>query len=216
MNFGRARSTLGVAMLDSLPRRSAQSIFCMLPSTKRCLMRCSGSRLLLEIACRLVAISLNSQRSHTSVTTIWFHSSNPQLSMKLFRTRKPRNAVLLALGLALSVCSPATAGNIFITGHDPDFHAALGGNAAGAQKIIQQALTFARNGSTAPILYLQTNTNNNALGDHTDSSRASSPVVTQPPTRPAIITSKSLPVSLQTRTCRHSAPSYFPPITAAR
>jgi hypothetical protein len=63
----------------------------------------------------------------------------------------------------------ALAGNVFVTGHDPDFHASLGGNAPGAQNIINRALDFARNGSTAPILYLQSNTLNTSLGDHTDS-----------------------------------------------
>jgi len=33
-------------------------------------------------------------------------------------------------------------GSIFITGHDPDFHAAEGRNAAGAQAINQAAINF--------------------------------------------------------------------------
>ena len=45
----------------------------------------------------------------------------------------------------------------------------LGGNATGAQNIISHGLDFARNGNTAPILYIQTSTVNNGLGDHTDS-----------------------------------------------
>lgn len=64
----------------------------------------------------------------------------------------------------------AFAGSIFVSGHDPDFHAFLGGNnAAGAQRLIQRSLVFARDGNPAPILLLKSNTNNSALGDHTDS-----------------------------------------------
>jgi hypothetical protein len=60
-------------------------------------------------------------------------------------------------------------GSIFVTGHDPDFHAFLGGNAVGAQNIIDDGLTFTRNGNTAPILLLESDTSNVGLGDHTDS-----------------------------------------------
>lgn len=35
-----------------------------------------------------------------------------------------------------------TFGSVFLTGHDPDFHATLGGNAAGAQHINQVAVAF--------------------------------------------------------------------------
>lgn len=78
-------------------------------------------------------------------------------------------SVPLALVLLGGVTTPLGAGQIFLSGHDPDFHASLGGNAAGAQTIIQDALAFARNGNTAPILLLETSTANNVLGDHTDS-----------------------------------------------
>jgi hypothetical protein len=64
---------------------------------------------------------------------------------------------------------PAFSGSIFVSGHDPDFHAFLGGNATGAQNIITQSLAFARNGNTEPFLLLKSNTSNIALGDHTDS-----------------------------------------------
>jgi hypothetical protein len=73
------------------------------------------------------------------------------------------------LGFVLTLTQTALAGNVFVTGHDPDFHASLGGNAIGAQNIISRALDFARNGNTEPILYIQSNTANNGLGDHTDS-----------------------------------------------
>jgi hypothetical protein len=76
--------------------------------------------------------------------------------------------------LAISAClmwtAPSFAGNIFVSGHDADFHA-ISGNTLGAQHLIQQSLLFARNGNTAPILFIQTNTTNLALGDHLDSAQ---------------------------------------------
>ncbi len=60
-------------------------------------------------------------------------------------------------------------GSVFVSGHDPDFHA-QNGNTTGAQHIIDDALAFARNGNTNPILLVETNPNSNiALGDHLDS-----------------------------------------------
>lgn len=57
-----------------------------------------------------------------------------------------RSAVLLlALGVVLASSAPAwcdTFASIFLTGHDPDFHAFLGGNAVGAQHINQAAINF--------------------------------------------------------------------------
>lgn len=46
----------------------------------------------------------------------------------------------LAFALAFTFTLPA--GSIFLTGHDPDFHALLGGNAIGAQHINQVAITY--------------------------------------------------------------------------
>ena len=65
--------------------------------------------------------------------------------------------------------SAATIGSVFVSGHDPDFHASQGPNPVGAQHLIQDALSFARNGNSAPILLLESNLSNEALGDHTDS-----------------------------------------------
>jgi len=73
----------------------------------------------------------------------------------------------LLLGAGLSFAD--TLGSVFVSGHDPDFHAQAG-NTTGAQHIIQDALTFARNGNTAPILLIETNAAaNESLGDHLDS-----------------------------------------------
>jgi hypothetical protein len=53
---------------------------------------------------------------------------------------------LKVLGFAglilLASVLPAAAGSIFLTGHDPDFHATLGGNATGAQTINTTAIDF--------------------------------------------------------------------------
>ncbi len=69
---------------------------------------------------------------------------------------------------ALVPFSPAYGGSIYISGEDPDFHA-QSGNTIGAQHIIQDSLSFARNGNTAPILLLESNLTNLSLGDHLDS-----------------------------------------------
>jgi hypothetical protein len=52
-----------------------------------------------------------------------------------------RNTVI-ALLVALSMGGTASAGSIFLTGHDPDFHATLGGNLAGARNINNAAIDF--------------------------------------------------------------------------
>src|SRR6185312_3264542 len=51
--------------------------------------------------------------------------------------------VKLAAALAmLAITAGAQAAAIFLTGHDPDFHATLGGNLTGAQHINQAAISF--------------------------------------------------------------------------
>src|ERR1051326_2724605 len=75
---------------------------------------------------------------------------------------------IAALLSALAVHS-AFAGSVFVTGHDPDFHSTQGPNTTGAINIIDQGLNFVRDGSTAPILFLESSTANNSLGDHVDS-----------------------------------------------
>lgn len=63
---------------------------------------------------------------------------------RLFRAA----VLLLVLGIALASSTPAwsdTFASIFLTGHDPDFHALLGGNALGAQHINQAAIGFITN-----------------------------------------------------------------------
>jgi hypothetical protein len=69
-------------------------------------------------------------------------------SMSLFRSLSPSHPVALALLglliLGLTVAPAARAGSIFLTGHDPDFHASLGSNATGAQTINNVAIDFIR------------------------------------------------------------------------
>ncbi|HYX62655.1 MAG TPA: PEP-CTERM sorting domain-containing protein [Burkholderiales bacterium] len=75
-----------------------------------------------------------------------------------------------AVAIALSTATAESwAGSIFVSGHDSDFHASQGPNAIGARDIINDALTFTRNGNGAPILFIQSNTSNIGLGDHVDS-----------------------------------------------
>jgi hypothetical protein len=59
---------------------------------------------------------------------------------------------LLCAGLFCLLDASAWGGGIFVTGHDPDFHAFQGGNTAGAQHIITSALAFVTNNKPGSIL----------------------------------------------------------------
>jgi hypothetical protein len=74
----------------------------------------------------------------------------------------------IAAVAAVSLCLPARAGSIFITGHDPDFHASQGVNSTGAQNILNTAVGFAKNGSALPLLYIH-DESNPVLGGHVNS-----------------------------------------------
>lgn len=50
--------------------------------------------------------------------------------------------IVLVLIASISWAGAASAGSIFLTGHDPDFHAWVGGNAVGAQNINHAAINF--------------------------------------------------------------------------
>lgn len=55
----------------------------------------------------------------------------------------PRCKLFWALGVGLLLAPAAMGeGSIFITGHDPDFHALLGGNLVGARRINQVGISF--------------------------------------------------------------------------
>ena len=70
------------------------------------------------------------------------------------------SALFLGLALSAAACVPGRAqGGLFVTGHDPDFHAVLGGNTTGAQHIIQDALKFTTNNKVGNILLVTDLTN---------------------------------------------------------
>jgi hypothetical protein len=50
--------------------------------------------------------------------------------------------LLLAISVALALAPGAFSGSIFLTGHDPDYHAFLGGNTTGARNINNAAIDF--------------------------------------------------------------------------
>jgi hypothetical protein len=56
---------------------------------------------------------------------------------------------------SLLVAGVASAGSIFITGHDPIWHSGLGGNVAGATAIAQTGIEFARDGNAEKFLFIE-------------------------------------------------------------
>lgn len=58
---------------------------------------------------------------------------------------------LLIFGVCLLLAGRLQAGSIFLTGHDPDFHAILGGNPLGAQNINQVAIGFVQDPAFNPF-----------------------------------------------------------------
>jgi hypothetical protein len=72
-----------------------------------------------------------------------------------------RLVLLLTISaLLLGDYGHARAGAIFLTGHDPDFHAVQGGNQAGAQAITQRAISFVTGGMANPNILLITDLTN--------------------------------------------------------
>jgi len=62
----------------------------------------------------------------------------------------------LLFAAVLTLTSPGLwAGSIFITGHDPIWHANFGANAAGATDLATIGIQFARNGSALPFLFIE-------------------------------------------------------------
>ncbi len=88
--------------------------------------------------------------------------------MNRFPPSQHRTISLAIIGCALVTVESSFAGSVFVSGHDSDFHA-QSGNTLGAQNIIDRGLDFVRNGSTAPILFVESSNANAALGDHLDS-----------------------------------------------
>lgn len=58
-------------------------------------------------------------------------------------------------------------GRVFVTGHDPDYHAYMGPNKLGAQHIVQRAITYVTAGKPNPKLLLVTDLRNPG-GDQSD------------------------------------------------
>ena len=65
---------------------------------------------------------------------------------------------LLALSLSVAAVA-ASAGSVFVTGHDPIWHAGNGGNnAPGATNLARIGIDYARNGSALPFLFIESKT----------------------------------------------------------
>ena len=60
--------------------------------------------------------------------------------------------ILMALMLVGALGASAMAGSVFLTGHDPDFHAYVGGNSLGAQHINQTGIGFVMNPGFNPFV----------------------------------------------------------------
>lgn len=60
----------------------------------------------------------------------------------------------------LAVSTPVSAtplpGGVFVTGHDPDFHALIGGNTLGARHVIQRAVAYVTHDNPAPDMLFVT------------------------------------------------------------
>jgi hypothetical protein len=69
-----------------------------------------------------------------------------------------RNVAVAAAvaAFASATGSPASAGSIFLTGHDADFH--MAGGSASAQAALTSELAFVRNGSSLPVLTFDSGT----------------------------------------------------------
>lgn len=64
---------------------------------------------------------------------------------------------LLAAALIVGSAS-ASAGSIFVTGHDPIWHANFGGNTVGATNLARTGIDYARNGNAEPFLFIESKT----------------------------------------------------------
>ena len=73
---------------------------------------------------------------------------------------KVNPAIGRLLGFAsLSVAAmSASAGSVFVTGHDPIWHSNFGSNAVGATDLAKTGIDYARNGSSLPFLFVESKT----------------------------------------------------------
>jgi hypothetical protein len=79
---------------------------------------------------------------------------DPLASQISFRGGTMKRLIVVA-AVVLLVPSRLLAGSIFITGHDPIWHAGIGGNFVGAQNLATAGIDFARNGSSLPFLFIE-------------------------------------------------------------
>ncbi len=81
---------------------------------------------------------------------------HPQLTRFTRPFARTCAAALVTLALAGMVAGAASAGSIggsvFLTGHDPDFHATVGGNTVGARNINTVAINFVRDPGFNPFV----------------------------------------------------------------
>ena len=61
-------------------------------------------------------------------------------------------ARIVFCGAMLTICEASYAGAIFLTGHDPDFHASLGGNSTGAININTTAINYVMDPTFNPFI----------------------------------------------------------------
>ena len=73
--------------------------------------------------------------------------------MKILKLIRPVSAMLFSGALA-----SASAGSVFVTGHDPIWHSNFGSNAAGAADLAKIGIDYARNGSALPFLFVESKT----------------------------------------------------------
>lgn len=72
--------------------------------------------------------------------------------MNRMTARSPMMSLAICLAVVWMVTPAAFAGSIFVTGHDPDFHAFVGPNTAGAQAINDAAINFIMDPSFNPYV----------------------------------------------------------------
>ena len=65
--------------------------------------------------------------------------------------------IVLATLILLFRAHAVFAGSIFVTGHDPIWHAHFGGNTTGAENLALTGIEFARDGSLLPFLFIESN-----------------------------------------------------------
>lgn len=71
---------------------------------------------------------------------------------------KMRRCMAFLLAMIGFAWGSASAGSIFVTGHDPIWHSGVGGNAVGAANLARTGIEFARNGNAAKFLFIESKT----------------------------------------------------------